>query len=336
MRSRPQRKGSSHKEEKHERSGRESRKRRDSLDAHSYEPSYNQHPYTHETENRGIVRRNTEPLSTYHTDVLSSLPLLQDSDIPGPGTQGGISVCAESLQVTFENIISLINVDKGGSYSPESVAEMLRDVYSWMVFNPNLQITLPAERGSASTRKMWPHGSKVDTRAKAKDLTGELSKRVLKDLDKESTANVASSVISSTLEEDNMSMRKGSVMYSDSNSMITKEPMTYGDHDNMGRSYHYSRPFNFEHNPPVMYGNVHPRIPQTVHESYDGSSLNQRRASRFTIAGATVPPPDRVEETPQPAYVAPVKVGVKKRTRVGAAPRTQNAEDEGTPVVWAE
>lgn len=244
-----------------------------------------------------------------------------------------IVVKPEDLQATFENLMCVIKEKGQVAFSGDTVHNMLGSLYEWMVFDENSQIIIPSEPGSTTVQKMWPQGSRIDTRKKKDRSAVESSSRRLKEVDGEYASTVASSVISSTMEEDGMVIRKGSIMYAErthhtpsghvqpaqyqhqgySNPIVTR-PVQYLNHDH--------DPFHSAHMMPAPQ--TFAPVPQT--------SMNN---PRYSIVGTAVERPQRVQETPQPEPVQPVRRKVR-RPRVGASARPINGEDDGTDVQFAD
>ncbi|KAH9875769.1 hypothetical protein IAQ61_003233 [Plenodomus lingam] len=162
-----------------------------------------------------------EPTRRHNSD--SANPLSQ-SKVPAIGCKGTLDclveeeardmvVKPEDLQATFENLMCVIKEKGQVAFSGDTVHNMLGSLYEWMVFDENSQIVIPSEPCSTTVQKMWPQGSRIDTRKKKDRSAVESSSRRLKEVDGEYASTVASLVISSTMEEDGMVIRKGSIIY---------------------------------------------------------------------------------------------------------------------------
>lgn len=181
-------------------------------------------------EPRPLRRHNSEPVkrSSERKDSVTGSKGLREDTIEEEARD--IVVKPEDLQATFENLMCVIKEKGDVVFSNTTVSNMLESIYEWMVFDENLQIIIPSEPGSATVQKMWPQGSKIDTRKKKDRSVVESSSRRLKEVDGDYASTVASSVISSTLEEDGMKIRKGSIMYPErvcSTPMAYPQPMQY-------------------------------------------------------------------------------------------------------------
>jgi hypothetical protein len=248
----------------------------------------------------------------------------------------GILVKPENLQATFENLVSVISSSEELSFSRVTVQKMVESIYVWMVFDDNNQIFLPSSLEADMTRKMWPHGSKVDTRKKKDSSDAKPSPRRLREVDEDHAQTVASSVVSSALDEDCLRARKGSVTYID---QLRPEPLAYYAHPQQEQAYV----------PLFHQGSGHPQaaayrapqatpqaVPLTSQEDPRRNARSERVVPRYSIIGGAVNPPERVTETPQQHHVEVVPRRTVKKTRVGASARPVNSAEEGTPVVWGD
>jgi len=247
-----------------------------------------------------------------------------------------IAVEPRDLQTTFENLMCVIKDAEEGSFSKATVLSMLESVYEWMVFDENSQIVVPSGAGSRTMRKMWPQGSKIDTRKKKDRSLVESSAMHLKEVDGDYVSTVASSVVSSTLEEEDVKIKKGSVLYSDRAHTVLP---------NHSRPHSRSQQDYFR--PPPLYARQpqdHGQVPFSLHTRAHYTPLqtpvpalpHAGLGQRYSMAGAVVEPPSKVEETP---HLEPARVERKKvvrRAKVGASARTQDDDDGGAEVVFAD
>ena len=266
-----------------------------------------------------------------------SLPFVEEEP-------SGILVKPENLQATFENLVSVISSDEGASFSKTTVQKMIESIYEWMVFDDGSQIVLPSSPGANTTRRMWPHGSKVDTRRKRDRSTAQSSPMRLKEVGKDHVHTVASSVVSSVLEGEGARVKKGSVTYIDQPHPGPSSHGGYGGGSQQGQPYQ-SSPYpvqNIEYAYPPLDHTRHPPQMVPLASSYftEGepkrSQRQERVVPRYSIIGGPVAPPERVEETPQLQHVETAHKRTAKKTRVGASARPANATDEGTPVIWGD
>jgi hypothetical protein len=261
----------------------------------------------------------------------------------------GIKVRLEDLQATFENLVSVISAGEEASFSKETVKEMVESIYEWMVFDSNAQIVIPSTPEATTTRKMWPHGSRIDTRKKKDPSSMEPSSRRLKSVDKDCAQTVASSVVSSTRGEEGTEMKTGSVTYSEP---VHPRPRPL-NHSRRLALQQYDRAPSFPAYPAypaydpgyerALHGlqdavqhTVPQMIPQVPLDSHRSGAGQSRAVPRYSIVGGAVEPPERVEETPQPVHSEAVRKRVVKKTRVGASARPEGPVEGGTPVVWED
>jgi hypothetical protein len=247
----------------------------------------------------------------------------------------GIVVQPEDLQATFENLMCVIREGKEESFSSASVVAMLESVYEWMVFDGNFQVIVPSEPGSSTVRKMWPQGSKIDTRKKKDRSQVESSSRRLKEVDGEYASTVASSVISSTMDEEGTKIRKGSVMYTNracSTPLSYEQPYMYPGGD-------YHRPLPLHPSQSQGYNQAlfssHSRAAQPVPPTFVPAPPQSGHRQRYSIVGEPVEPPQPVEETPQMEPAQPVRRRVVKRTKVGASARRPSEREGDEEVTYA-
>lgn len=100
----------------------------------------------------------------------------------------------ENIAVTFENIIAHVNGVGHDTVTATSVRSMMEDIYRWLLYDADMQLTIPTVDGDTSVKKMWPQGAKVNTRRKESNKK-DANERAL---DTNSNADVAS-VVSSTV-----------------------------------------------------------------------------------------------------------------------------------------
>lgn len=247
-----------------------------------------------------------------------------------------------NLQTTFENMISVISSGEEAEFSRATVLKMIETMYEWMVFNPSSQIAIPSAPGSTTARMMWPQGSTVDTRRKKERSAVQSSPRRLRDIDEDCTSTIASSVVSSALEEETTKVKKGSVVYS-SDPYVA--PLNYVPF----RGYTQGSQFQpLPQSPPqhVEQGQASydPRcgVPRGLHYGSLGATPEERHlpvrparaAPRYSMVEGAAQPPERVEETPQLPYNEAVQKKAIRKAKVGAAARPMNNVEEGSPVVW--
>lgn len=288
------------------------------------EAQYDPTPVSDILETTAEIRRAKE--------MLKEMEALKESRKEAPSGQNDSSssvvVSPEHLQATFENVICYIREMGDTSLAASTVLEMLETMYEWMVFDENTQITMPSEPGSTTVQKMWPQGSRIDTRRKKDRSTTQSSARSLKRVDSEYASTVASSVISSSLGDDGMRIRKGSIVYSDRGHVTRSDS---------GFQHEYPRPaqlrqesHQYEYTPPSpMY--QHPQVTQP----FVPAPVAIRGGPRYSLVGATVEAPQRVQETPQMEPSRPVRRKVKA-PKVGASSRPVANDDEGTDVQFAD
>lgn len=235
-------------------------------------------------------------------------------------------VSSKNLQLTFENIVTHISKQQGDAVDKDSVVKMLKSIYDWMVFDPNMQLDLPTEFGSNSSAKMWPHGATVDTRRKPDGEREKDSSRKLKDVDEGDVVQIASSVVSSTLDEERSVKSKGEVMYA------TPRGQVYGANTSRAASVPYSQHQSYTSGP--MFGEPpqtlapQPRHTRMVPEGFHPSSAVPRAAQRYSVFGGA-PPPERVNETPEILHAEPYPKKKGKKPKVGTTTRPQYGDDDG-------
>lgn len=227
-----------------------------------------------------------------------------------------------NIKTTVENIIAAVSAIKSDDLDKGSVVEMVKSMYTWIVFDPNFQISLPAPSGSTVAQKMWPHGAVVDSRRSGPYCPEDGDTRVLEDLADEVASTLASSVISSTIEEEKMIGRTGHIMMDPHDSGVLQYAAPFSQ-QYRAASNMIRRPDNF---PPTAiqeesdagYGySVPVHRPVPLRSNDDG----QKYIPRFSIIGAPQAPVD-VPPTPDGTKVKRVVRKVPKgKPKVGAADR---------------
>ncbi len=296
------------------------------------EPDYSTEEFD---EPRPLRRHNSEPVPAPPERKDSAIAIKSVREEVIQEEVRDIVVRPEDLQATFENLMCVIKEKGDVVFSGATVRNMLESVYEWMVFDKNLQIIIPSEPGSSTVQKMWPHGSRIDTRRKKDRSIVESSSRRLKEVEGDYASTVASSVISSTLEEDGMKIRKGSIMYPErmsSTPMAYSQPIQYQQQE-------YSRPIPMH---PAPYPgreydsfSTGPPMHRATAQTFAPVPPPARNTSRYSMVGGVVEPPQRVQETPQLEPAQPSRRKVRK-PKVGASSRPVNAEDDGTDVQFAD
>jgi len=268
-----------------------------------------------------------------------------------------LAVGSEDLRATFENVIAAVEKDDEEELSKDSVAELVRSMYEWMVFDPDRQVTLPSSSGSQVVRKMWPQGSKIDTRKSKDKRDVKSSSRSLRDVGDEYESIVASSVVSSTLEEEGTRIERGTILTGFSNQPHAYPPGTYGlsAHGGLGHNssqaqgldpFAYLQPQSYNSqafghpslnaSQPLQHQAHKSRAPQMVPElsrGRDATGPSGKGVPRYSIVGGPAVP-ERVIETPDMSTVEKPKRKVTRKTRVGAASRP--SDDGGMPVNFAD
>jgi len=227
-----------------------------------------------------------------------------------PTVGGHIGVTVDNMQSTFENMIAVIDKERTLSFTKDSVADMLKTVYEWLVIDPNTKITLPAVPQSGVQKSMWPEGSKIDTRRRRHDGDSKLNPRSLRDMGEDYDTVVASSVVSSTLEEDDMGVGIGTII-EDHSAAINH---LFGE----------QRPPPPRRNNPIM-----------------APVGNGRPTPRYSIVGGPVPI-ERVPETPEPSVTGPGLVEHKqgdrrRKPKVGVSGKAKGGDQSGgQPVMFTD
>lgn len=98
---------------------------------------------------------------------------------PAAHVPRNLYVDSHNCKSTFGSLLQLIyselRQDPETTYTADSVAAMVKSVYTWVAVDSNSVIQLPLEPGVTEVSTMYPEGSVV-TRSKAKDLSPELAK----------------------------------------------------------------------------------------------------------------------------------------------------------------
>lgn len=209
-------------------------------------------------------------------------------------------------KVTIENLISAIKEVPGNRLDKESVVDTIRDMYTWIMFDKDIQLTLPKAPGDPGTSKMWPHGAVVDSRKRRPSMPKGKDPRVLQDIDEDTVSVVTSSVVSSTIDETGRSSRRGHIIYDGpSNYAIGGARMKTG------------RPDNF---PPG--GGAAEEAGEEAAENY------RAQIPRYSVIGGAVPPTE-VPSTPDvTGGRRKVKKVVRAKPRTGAALREGRGDEE--------
>lgn len=228
-----------------------------------------------------------------------------------------------NIKTTVENIIASVSGIHGDSLDKDSVVEMVKSMYTWIVFDPNYQISLPSPAGSSVAQKMWPHGAVVDSRRSGAYCPEDGDPRALENLADEVASTLASSVISSTIEEEKMIGRTGNIMMDphDSSMMQYAAPFAINSRASNGMS---RRPDNFP--PPAIQeesdAGAGYSMPVYRPTPQRGNGDGQKYIPRFSIIGAPQPPVD-VPTTPDQSKVQrPTRKVQRTKPKVGAADRS--------------
>nr|POF11847.1 hypothetical protein CFP56_78077 [Quercus suber] len=243
-----------------------------------------------------------------------------------------IQVTSENLQSSFENLVCVLSKCDGDEFDKQSVIEMVRSIYDWMVFDPSLQLHLPSAPGSSTVKKMWPHGSTIDTRKRHDRRGSELSPRRLKDLDQDDASAVSGSVVSSTADEDKPPALNGRIRF---------EPPSVSM-DQRVASHQYSAQQHHSQDR-HMQPHTQPQLPAYQYPPYsaqaamrivpEGFSPHAGSMPRYSIVGSRAPPPERVEETPEMARAQVHAKKTAKKPKVGTVRRGVQNEDEAEPTL---
>lgn len=227
-----------------------------------------------------------------------------------------------NIKTTVENIIASVSSIRGDTLDKDSVVEMVKSMYTWIVFDPNYQISLPSASGSSVTQKMWPHGAVVDSRRSGAYCPEDGDPRVLEDLADDVASTLASSVVSSTIEEEKMIGRTGNIMMDphDSSAMQYAAPLAMHSRGSNGPT---RRPDNFPppaiHEEPDAVGGY--SMPVYRPAPLKGNGDGHKYIPRFSIIGGPQPPVD-VPATPDNVKVPrPTRRVPKSKPKVGAADR---------------
>lgn len=227
-----------------------------------------------------------------------------------------------NIKTTVENIIASVSAIRGDTLDKDSVVEMVKSMYTWIVFDPNYQISLPSPAGSSVAQKMWPHGAVVDSRRSGAYCPEDGDPRTLEDLADEVASTLASSVISSTIEEEKMVGRTGNIMMDphDSTMMQYAAPFALHSRSSNGMA---RRPDNFP--PPAIQEESDAggySMPVYRPASLKNNGDGQKYIPRFSIIGAPQPPVD-VPTTPDQTKVQrPTRRVPGAKPKVGAADRS--------------
>lgn len=242
------------------------------------------------------------------------------------------SITSDELKTTFENLKTVISSDEEAYFEKESVVGMLESIYWWMVSDKNLQITVPSAPGSRNVRKMWPHGSTIDTR-KREDLHRRKSDpRYLKELTDDEASTVASSVVSSAPDDECSVPRHNRVVYQSMHSQNSayghgaygaSEPQPLFS-DVQPQSYGYQTQYQYQPTPQRSHQISAAFRPQPA-----------KPTARYSMVAGGVEAPVPVPETPLSSH-AQVQPKSMRKTRVGAAKRREGGENNGDEVIFAD
>lgn len=246
-------------------------------------------------------------------------------------------VRTNNMKITFENILASVSAIPSDTLTKDSVAEMVKSVYTWMVFDPDAQISLPTGSGTSHVQKMWPHGAVVDSRRSGPYRPQDGDRRALEDLEEDMASTVATSVISSTVEQEKLIGHIGNITLDPADAQLQYQSQQFVG--NRESSNMVPRPENFPppsvhyDNDPTGYASA-PRVHQPAPVRNNISS--GRYVPRFSVVGGSQTPinvPDTPEET---KVQRPVRRVPKAKPKVGSAPREINEESGGFPVNFVE
>jgi len=305
-------------------------------------------------------RRGSGSTSGNEVRGASSATRVKNSRATTHGEEGLVS--STNMKLTFENLVASILAVPGESLDKGSVAKMVRGLYDWAVFDPNLQLDLPSPPGKPASSKMWPHGSVVNSRRGLQDSTRDERSRKLEDLDADAASIVASSVVSGTLDDDRAYTSKG-VVVEDASSARAQSPeirfakVANHQQHSWGEPPVWSNPpppNGPPPPPPVSAWEDVPRVRErgrvaggtelwgipewSVDESVP--RVRDRVTPRFSIVGSggIVPQPTRVVESPvpQPAALRTTKRTVRRVKTAGAKREDVAGDSGGCPVTFAD
>lgn len=138
---------------------------------------------------------------------------------------GRSNISSTELRVTFENLLHSTSKCDDDVLDKNSVMSCVVDIYNWMVFDRDMQITLPMAPGSTES-KMWPHGAKVDTRKRSESNIDVGSSKMLKQVDPSHVVCIASSVVSSNMDDQKSVKSRGEVLVSTPRGMVQTQQQT--------------------------------------------------------------------------------------------------------------
>lgn len=242
-------------------------------------------------------------------------------------------VRTDDMKVTFENIISYLGSMKTSELDKDSVTDLVKDVYTWMVFDPNGQISMPVAPGEKKACKMWAHGAVVDSRRSGPFSPENGDPRMLEELNADVASTVATSVVSSTIEEEKLVGHMGNITFDTPHHPQSQQlaPFVYQHRE----SNHVRRPDNF---PPSIREEDGEDIHEYMHKPVPvrSASTAANHIPRYSILGGA-PAPVNVPDSPDASKVKrPTNKAQKPRARVGAVPRRNNTEGGGIPVTFAD
>jgi len=252
-------------------------------------------------------------------------------------------VSSDDLHITFENMISSISACRGESLDKQSVVQSIRSLYEWITFDRNCQLSLPVVPGSNTSSKMWPHGAVVDTRKQHPSKREEKGHMQLKELDEHAAIHVANSVVSSTFDDERSVKSRGEViMYPSTGQILNHGGRTNEDYSAQRHQEHVSVPptpsyaaagyhmytgHPAQEIPPLNYAPYH-TTNRIVPEVAPRTMPTGPAGPRYSIMGG-VPPPARVQETPDIPHAEPRTKVKGKKARVGTARREYANDDDG-------
>lgn len=249
------------------------------------------------------------------------------------------AISSKDMRITFENVIHSASMYSSGTVDKGSVVACLESLYNWMVFDPDMQLSLPVAPGSALV-KMWPHGATINTRRKSASCIDKTSSRKLKDIDEEAIVGIASSVVSSTFDEESVLKPKGRVMVDSSDG-----PELYGRQGQPAFAYGQNM-YQPVYAPAAQHSMFNSMPTRIVPETYGresntyqsaplshGTSQKSRTVQRYSVAGGAVPP-ITVQETPETVHAEMYTKKSSRRPKVATVRRGE--EEEGEPVAFAD
>ena len=225
-------------------------------------------------------------------------------------------VPSRDLRITLENVTHYISGYGGDVVDRDSVVKFINSLYEWMSNDPNMQLDLPVEPGSAASAKMWPQGAVIDSRRRSSAGFSDKNFKRLGDLDEETALNVASSVVSSTRDDSYYDKPRGKVY------VESPQPST-------GAGGHY---YNTDF-APLFDRSARLPMRANVAETMRAGGPGQGHMPRYSLSNV-MHPPVRTAETPEIHSAALASPRKSRKPKVGSAPRGEG--EDGTPVVFAD